>query len=133
MLNSHEQSKETHNLSHKLLLLILILLTTSSFSFSSLVSFVFLCCSLVSFSFCLCVCIFFKQKAYILMHIQLCKWVSEKGFLRKQATFCWTEMLFLYMLAKFALSDFKRFCKQHCVAFLHAKLPCSIVTGLQSY
>ena len=56
-------------------------LRKSSFSFSSLVYFVFLFSSLF-FAFCLCVCLFCLKKN-ILIHVQLCRWVSnEKHFTR---------------------------------------------------
>ena len=57
---------------------ILFTTATFSFSFSSLVSFVFLFSSLVPFAFYLCLSVFFKQKIYILMHIQRYGRVSDK-------------------------------------------------------
>ena len=65
---------------------ILLKTTTFSFSFSSLIYFFFLFFSLFFFSFSCFLflyvffCYFFNRK-YILIHIQLCRWGSEKNFL----------------------------------------------------
>ena len=132
MLNSHEQPEETHNVSHTLLLLILILIlfTTFYFPFSSWVSFVFLCCSLVYFSFCLCVC-FFKQKTYSDTHSTMQVGKSKKFSPETWLLFAGLKCWFCVCLSNLLYVIWKAFVSNS-VAFLHTKLPCSNVTGLQS-
>ena len=85
---------------------ILLTTTTFSFSLSSLVSFVFLFLSLVYFAFVyVCVlCVFyiylyyFLTKIYILIHIRLWGWVSDKKF--SLGRFPETRLLFFSYLPK---------------------------------